>query len=77
MIATGGSAQTCAVVVLSGADESAIEPLKAALADGVRVLVQDPAGCFDGKAATALREAGAPSVQAGELAARLDAYFPS
>ena len=76
-IATGGSARACAVVVLSGADESAIEPLKAALSDGVRVLVQDPASCFDGKAATALRDAGAPSVQAGELAARLDAYFPS
>lgn len=76
-IATGGAARACAIVVLSGADESAVEPLKAALADGVRVLVQDPATCFDGKAATALRDAGAPSVQAGELAARLDAYFPS
>ena len=76
-VATGGAAQACAIVVLSGADEAAIEPLKAALADGVRVLVQDPASCFDGKAAAALRDAGAPSVQAGELAARLDAYFPT
>lgn len=76
-IAAGGSARACALVVLSGADEAAIEPLKAALADGVRVLVQDPASCFDGKVANALRDAGAPSVQAGELAARLDACFPT
>lgn len=66
-----------AIVVLSGADETAIEPLKAAMAGGVRVLVQDPASCFDGKVAGVLREAGAPAVPAADLAARLDAYFSS
>lgn len=66
-----------AIVVLSGADEAAIEPLKAAMAGGVRVLVQDPASCFDGKVAGVLREAGAPAVPAADLAARLDAYFSS
>ncbi|WP_156890100.1 chemotaxis protein CheB [Silanimonas lenta] len=66
-----------AIVVLSGADEAAIEPLKAAMAGGVRVLVQDPSSCFDGKVAGVLREAGAPAVPAADLAARLDAYFSS
>lgn len=66
-----------AVVVLSGADESAIEPLKQALANGIRILVQDPASCFDGKVAAALRDAGAASMLASDLAARLDACFPT
>ena len=66
-----------AVVVLSGADEAAVEPLKQAMAAGTRVLVQDPASCFDGKAAAALHEAGASSVPASDLAARLDAFFSS
>lgn len=66
-----------AVVVLSGADEAAIEPLKRAMAEGLRVLVQDPASCFDGKAASALRDAGAPALPAADLAARLDAFYPS
>jgi chemosensory pili system protein ChpB (putative protein-glutamate methylesterase) len=66
-----------AVVVLSGADEAAVEPLKQAMAAGTRVLVQDPASCFDGKAAAALHEAGASAVPASDLAARLDALFPT
>lgn len=66
-----------AVVVLSGVDESAIGPLKQALANGIRILVQDPASCFDGKVAAALRDAGAASMPASDLAARLDAYFPT
>jgi chemosensory pili system protein ChpB (putative protein-glutamate methylesterase) len=71
------SARDGAVVVLSGTDDAAIEPLKRALADGLRVLVQDPASCFDGKAAAALRDAGATALPAADLAARLDAFFPS
>lgn len=66
-----------AVILLSGADEAAIEPLKRAMAEGLRVLVQDPSSCFDGKAASALREAGAPALPAADLAARLDAFFPA
>ena len=71
------AAQDGAVVVLSGADEAAIEPLKQALADGARVLVQDPAACFDGKVAQALRDAGAPALAAADIAARLDGWFPA
>lgn len=76
-LVAAATAQEGAVVVLSGADEAAIEPLKLALAAGVRVLVQDPASCFDGKVATALRDAGAPALPAGDMAARLDAHFPT
>lgn len=76
-LVAAATARDGAVVVLSGADEAAIEPLKAALAAGVRVLVQDPASCFDGKVAAALREAGAASMPAADLAARLDAHFPT
>lgn len=70
-------AQDGAVVVLSGADEAVVEPLKQAMAQGTRVLVQDPASCFDAKAIVALQAAGASPVPAGDLAARLDAYFPT
>lgn len=66
-----------AVIVLSGADEAAIEPLKQALLAGFRVLVQDPDTCFDPQVAAALRAAGAPALPAGNLAARLDMYFPT
>jgi chemotaxis response regulator CheB len=71
------TAQDGAVVVLSGADEAAIEPLTKAMAQGTRVLVQEPSSCFDAKVASALQAAGAPSVPAADLAARLDAYFPT
>lgn len=71
------TARDGAVVVLSGADEAAIEPLREALAAGVRVLVQDPSSCFDGKVAGALAESGAASLPASDLALRLDAYFPA
>ena len=71
------SARGGAVLVLSGTDPSAIEPLTRAMADGLRVLVQDPASCFDDRAASALRDAGAPALAATDLAARLDAYFPT
>lgn len=64
-----------AVLVLSGAEAAAIAPLTAALADGLRVIVQDPAGCFEPTAAEALRRAGAPVAGAADLAARLDACF--
>lgn len=64
-----------AVVVLSGAEPAAIAPLTAALADGLRVIVQDPAGCFEPTAAEALCRAGAPVAGAAELALRLDACF--
>lgn len=66
-----------AVVVLSGADEAVVEPLKQAMANGTRVLVQDPASCFDAKAIVALQAAGASPVSATDIAARLDAYFPT
>jgi len=66
-----------AVVVLSGADEAVVEPLKQAMARGTRVLVQDPASCFDAKAIVALQAAGAAPVSAADIAARLDAYFPT
>lgn len=70
--ATGG-----AVVVLSGADESMVPALVAALAEGLRVIVQDPSTCYDAGAAQALLDAGAPAVAPTGLAARLDACFPS
>ena len=66
-----------AVVVLSGADEAVVEPLVQAMAKGTRVLVQDPASCFDAKAIVALQAAGASPVSAADIAARLDAYFPT
>jgi chemotaxis response regulator CheB len=66
-----------AVVVLSGADEAVVEPLVQAMANGTRVLVQDPASCFDAKAIVALQAAGASPVSAADIAARLDAYFPT
>lgn len=66
-----------AVVVLSGADEAVVEPLVQAMAKGTRVLVQDPATCFDAKAIVALQAAGASPVSAADIAARLDAYFPT
>ncbi|MCZ8062453.1 chemotaxis protein CheB [Silanimonas sp.] len=66
-----------AVVVLSGADEAVVEPLVQAMAKGTRVLVQDPASCFDAKAVVALQAAGASPVSAADIAARLDAYFPT
>jgi chemotaxis response regulator CheB len=66
-----------AVVVLSGADEAVVEPLVQAMAKGTRVLVQDPASCFDAKAIVALQAAGASLVSAADIAARLDAYFPT
>lgn len=66
-----------AIVVLSGADPALVECIADAMAAGVRVIVQDPASCFDGKAADALRAAGAPAVATVDLAARLDACFPS
>lgn len=66
-----------AVVVLSGADEAVVEPLVQAMARGTRVLVQDPSSCFDAKAIVALQAAGASPVSATDLAARLDAYFPT
>ncbi len=65
------------VVVLSGADEAVVEPLVQAMAKGTRVLVQDPASCFDAKAIVALQAAGASPVSAADIAARLDAYFPT
>jgi chemosensory pili system protein ChpB (putative protein-glutamate methylesterase) len=71
------TARDGAIVVLSGADESAIEPLREALAAGVRVLVQEASSCFDGKVASALAESGADSLPASDLALRLDAYFPA
>jgi hypothetical protein len=71
------TAQDGAVVVLSGADEAVVAPLTQAIADGTRVLVQDPSSCFDAKAALALQAAGASPVPASDLAARLDAYFPT
>jgi len=64
-----------AVVVLSGAEPAAIAPLIAALADGLRVIVQDPAACFEPTTAEALRRAGAPVAGGAELAVRLDAIF--
>jgi chemosensory pili system protein ChpB (putative protein-glutamate methylesterase) len=76
-LVAAATAHEGAVVVLSGADAAAIEPLKQALAAGVRVLVQDPASCFDGTVATALRDAGAPALPASDMAARLDAHFPT
>jgi len=66
-----------AVVVLSGADDAVVEPLVQAMAKGTRVLVQDPASCFDAKAIVALQAAGASPVSAADIAARLDAYFPT
>lgn len=69
--------QDGAVVVLSGADEAVVEPLKQAMANGTRVLVQDPSSCFDAKAIVALQAAGASPVSASDIAARLDAYFPT
>jgi chemosensory pili system protein ChpB (putative protein-glutamate methylesterase) len=66
-----------AVVVLSGADEAVVEPLVQAMAKGTRVVVQDPASCFDAKAIVALQAAGASPVSAADIAARLDAYFPN
>lgn len=66
-----------AVVVLSGADEAVVEPLLQAMAQGTRVLVQDPSSCFDAKAIVALQAAGASPVSATDIAARLDAYFPT
>jgi chemotaxis response regulator CheB len=66
-----------AVVVLSGADEAVVEPLVQAMANGTRVLVQDPSSCFDAKAVVALQAAGASPVSATDLAARLDAFFPT
>ena len=66
-----------AVVVLSGADDAVVEPLVQAMAKGTRVLVQDPASCFDAKAIVALQAAGASPVLAADIAARLDAYFPT
>jgi hypothetical protein len=71
------TAQDGAVVVLSGADEAVVEPLKQAMANGTRVLVQDPSSCFDAKAIVALQAAGASPVAASDIAARLDAYFPT
>lgn len=71
------TAQDGAVIVLSGADEASIEPLTRAMAQGTRVIVQEPSSCFDAKVASALHAAGAPSVPAADLAARLDAYFPT
>ncbi|MGL6290241.1 MAG: chemotaxis protein CheB [Silanimonas sp.] len=71
------TAQDGAVVVLSGADEAVVEPLKQAMANGTRVLVQDPSSCFDAKAIVALQAAGASPVPASDIAARLDAYFPT
>jgi hypothetical protein len=65
------------VVVLSGAEPALVAPLAAALAAGLRVIVQDPDSCFEPTAAEALRAAGAPAVGASELAARLDACFPT
>jgi len=64
-----------AVLVLSGAEAAAIAPLTAALANGLRVIVQDPADCFEPTAAEALRRAGARVAGAADLAARLDACF--
>ena len=72
-IAAGGGA----VVVLSGADELMVPALVAALAEGMHVIVQDPSSCYDASAAQALMDAGAPAVPPTELAARLDACFPS
>lgn len=66
-----------AVVVLSGAEPALLPPLQSALAEGRRVIVQDPSTCFEPATAEALRAAGAPAVAAGELAARLDACFPT
>lgn len=76
LIAAATAAQG-AVVVLSGADEAVVEPLVQAMANGTRVLVQDPASCFDAKAIVALQAAGAAPVSAADIAARLDAYFPT
>jgi len=64
-----------AVLVLSGAEAAAIAPLTAALANGLRVIVQDPADCFEPTTAEALRRAGARVAGAADLAARLDACF--
>lgn len=65
-----------AFVVLSGADESVVEPIAAALSQGARVFVQDPASCFDAKAVLALAQAGAVPLASVDLASRLDACFP-
>lgn len=65
-----------AFVVLSGADEAVVEPIVAALAQGARVFVQDPASCFDAKAVQALVQAGAVPLASVDLASRLDACFP-
>jgi len=72
-IAAGGGA----VVVLSGADEAMVPALAAALAEGLQVIVQDPSSCYDPGAVQALLAAGAPAVSPTDLAARLDACFPS
>lgn len=47
-----------AIVVLSGADPAVVEPAMAVAGQDGLVLVQDPATCFDGKAAAALQQAG-------------------
>lgn len=66
-----------AVVVLSGAEPALLPALQSALAEGRRVIVQEPSSCFEPAVADALRAAGAPAVATGELAARLDACFPT
>lgn len=58
------------VVVLSGADPDVVGPIRALAANGALALAQDPATCFDGKAAAALHQQGFVIAAPAELAMR-------
>ncbi|MBB5015901.1 chemotaxis protein CheB [Rehaibacterium terrae] len=58
------------VVVLSGADPDVVGPIAALAANGALALAQDPATCFDGKAASALHQQGFVIAAPAELAMR-------
>lgn len=58
------------VIVLSGADPEIADSARAIAAQGGLLLAQDPATCFDGRAAAALHQAGAAIAAPAELAQR-------
>lgn len=58
------------VVIVSGADPAVVEPAQALAAGGALVLAQDPATCFDGRAAEALNKHGSTIAAPADLAMR-------
>jgi chemosensory pili system protein ChpB (putative protein-glutamate methylesterase) len=60
-----------AVVVLSGADDSLVDPIASLLAQGAFVGAQAPEGCYDAAAANAVAARGGVSAPPSELAAQL------